>query len=161
MYARPNLVEIQPLSCSQPLDPPFHWKFQSSSELPKSASDGVAVRMCDFPRNTRLLSLNHLRDSHDHVSVPKPIGADKQRRARNIDESLGAELTELRTRRGWSQQKLAELVGYDESYIRQLERGAKSATLRTLANLAAVFPMKVSLLVSRSERRLQRHRSRK
>jgi ribosome-binding protein aMBF1 (putative translation factor) len=117
--------------------------------------------MCDFPRNTRLLSLNHLRDSHDHVSVPKPIGADKQRRARNIDESLGAELTELRTRRGWSQQKLAELVGYDESYIRQLERGAKSATLRTLANLAAVFPMKVSLLVSRSERRLQRHRSRK
>src|SRR5713101_5824108 len=68
--------------------------------------------------------------------VPKPIGADKQRRARTLDESLGAELQELRTRRAWSQQKLAELVGYDESYIRQLERGVKSATLRTLSNLA-------------------------
>ncbi len=119
------------------------------------------MRTCDSPCNTRLLSLNHLRDSHDHVRVPKPIGADKQRRTRNLDESLGAELTELRTRRGWSQQKLAELVGYDESYIRQLERGAKSATLRTLSNLAAAFSMKVSLLVSRSERRLQRHRSRR
>ena len=93
--------------------------------------------------------------------MPKPIGADKQRKARNLDECLGSELTDLRTRQGWSQQKLAELVGYDESYIRQLERGAKSATLRTLSNLAAAFSMEVSLLVSRAERRLQQHRSRR
>ena len=119
------------------------------------------ARPGDTSSNTRLLSLNHLRDSLDHASVPKPIGADKQRRARNLDESLGAELTELRARRGWSQQKLAELVGYDESYIRQLERGAKSATLRTLSNLAAAFSIRVSLLVSRSERRLQKHPSHK
>jgi transcriptional regulator with XRE-family HTH domain len=86
--------------------------------------------------------------------VPKAIGADKERKARNLDEALGAELTELRTRRKWSQQRLSELIGYDESYIRQLERGAKSATLRTLSDLASAFSIDVSVLIRRAEKRL-------
>jgi transcriptional regulator with XRE-family HTH domain len=86
--------------------------------------------------------------------VPKAIGADKERKARNLDEALGAELTELRTRRKWSQQRLSEVIGYDESYIRQLERGAKSATLRTLSDLASAFSIDVSVLIKRAEKRL-------
>ena len=86
--------------------------------------------------------------------VAKRIGADKERKARNLDEALGAELTELRTRRGFSQQRLSELIGYDESYIRQLERGTKSATLRPLSDLASAFSINVSALIKRAESRL-------
>lgn len=89
--------------------------------------------------------------------MAKPIGADKERKVRNLDEALGAELTNLRTRRRWSQQKLAEIAGYDESYIRQMERGTKSATLRTLSNLAAAFSMSVSILIKRAEARHAKH----
>jgi transcriptional regulator with XRE-family HTH domain len=88
--------------------------------------------------------------------VAKRIGADKERKARTLDEALGAELTELRTRRGLSQQRLSELIGYDESYIRQLERGTKSATLRTLSDLASAFSIHVSALIRRAETRLSR-----
>jgi len=88
--------------------------------------------------------------------VAKRIGADKERKARTLDEALGAELTELRTRRGLSQQRLSELIGYDESYIRQLERGTKSATLRTLSDLASAFSINVSALIRRAETRLSR-----
>jgi transcriptional regulator with XRE-family HTH domain len=88
--------------------------------------------------------------------VAKRIGADKERKARNLDEALGAELTELRTRRGLSQQRLSELIGYDESYIRHLERGTKSATLRTLSDLASAFSISVSALIRRAETRLSR-----
>ena len=89
--------------------------------------------------------------------MAKPIGADKERKARNLDEALGAELTDLRTRRRWSQERLAEIAGYDESYIRQMERGTKSATLRTLSNLASAFSIPVSVLVRRAESRIRKH----
>lgn len=90
--------------------------------------------------------------------MAKPIGADKERKVRNLDEALGAELTDLRTRRRWSQQHLAEISGYDESYIRQMERGTKSATLRTLSDLAAAFSISVSALIRRAELRVpKRH----
>ena len=87
--------------------------------------------------------------------MAKQIGADKERKTRNLDEALGAELTALRKRRGWSQQKVSELIGYDESYIRQLERGAKSATLRTLSDLAVAFSLSVSAMIRRAEERLR------
>lgn len=89
--------------------------------------------------------------------MAKPIGADKERKVRNLDEALGAELTHLRTGRRWSQQRLAEIAGYDESYIRQMERGTKSATLRTLSNLASAFSISVSILIKRAEARLPKH----
>jgi transcriptional regulator with XRE-family HTH domain len=86
--------------------------------------------------------------------VAKPIGADKERKVRNLDEALGAELTDLRTRRHWSQQRFAEIAGYDESYIRQMERGTKSATLRTLSDLASALSISVSALIRRAESRV-------
>jgi len=88
--------------------------------------------------------------------VAKRIGAEKERKARHLDEALGAELTELRIRRKWSQQRLADITGYDESYVRQVERGTKSATLRTLTDLSSAFSIPVSSLIRRAERRLSR-----
>jgi transcriptional regulator with XRE-family HTH domain len=93
--------------------------------------------------------------------VAKPIGADKQRRSRNLDEALGAELTRLRTQRKWSQQKLSEVAGYDESYIRQLEKGTKSATLRTLSDLATALSLSVSTLVRQAEKKWQAQRGKR
>ena len=92
------------------------------------------------------------------ASVAKPIGADKERRVRNLDEAFGSALTDLRTERQWSQQKLADIAGYDESYIRQLERGSKSATLRTLSDLASAFSLSVSVLIRRAEARMPKHK---
>jgi transcriptional regulator with XRE-family HTH domain len=86
--------------------------------------------------------------------MAKPIGADRKRVANDLATALGAELTRLRTEHGWSQSKLGDLVGYDEGYIRQMERGTKSPTLRTLSNIAAAFGIPVSALVRQAEKRI-------
>lgn len=86
----------------------------------------------------------------------KAIGADKKRETRTRQEAIGAVLTELRVKRGWSQRKLADLLGYDQNYIWQLERGLKSPNLRTLEVFARAFAMEVSDLVSAAERRIRR-----
>ena len=72
----------------------------------------------------------------------------------NLADSLGAEITRLRLANGWSQIKLAEILGYDERYVRQLEQGTKSPTLRTLENIAKAFGLPVSVLVRRAERQI-------
>ena len=85
--------------------------------------------------------------------MPKQIGADKERGARTIGEAVGAEITRLRVDRGWSQAKLAHDLGYTERYIGQLERGTKSPTLRTLADLAKAFSIELSTIIKAAERR--------
>ncbi len=85
--------------------------------------------------------------------VPKQIGADKRRESRTLGEAVGAEITRLRVDRGWSQAKLAHDLGYTERYIGQLERGTKSPTLRTLADLAKAFSIEVSGIIRAAERR--------
>jgi len=85
--------------------------------------------------------------------VPKNIGVAKRRESRTLGEAVGAELTRLRVARGWSQQKLADELGYTERYIGQLERGAKSPTLRTIADLAEAFSTQPSAILRAAERR--------
>ena len=85
--------------------------------------------------------------------MPKQIGADKHRESRTLAQAFGAELTRLRVDKGWSQQKLADALGDTERYIGQLERGVKSPTLRTLADIAEVFSTKPSVILRASERR--------
>ena len=87
--------------------------------------------------------------------MPKKIGADKHRESRTLGEAVGAELTKLRVDRGWSQLKLADALGYAERYIGQMERGAKSPTLRTLADIAKAFSTELSAIIRAAERRYQ------
>jgi transcriptional regulator with XRE-family HTH domain len=87
--------------------------------------------------------------------VPKPIGADKTRHAHTLGEAVGAEITRLRVSHGWSQAKLADVLGYDERYLRDIERGLKSPTLKTLSNVAHSFGIALSVLLARAERRLR------
>ena len=65
-------------------------------------------------------------------------------------------MTRLRVARGWSQQKLPDKLGYTERYIGQLERGIKSPTLRTLADIAEAFSTKPSVVLRAAERRLSK-----
>jgi transcriptional regulator with XRE-family HTH domain len=88
--------------------------------------------------------------------VAKRIGADKTRRTDTLAASLGAEMTRLRLEKGWSQVKFADLLGYDERYVRQLEQGTKSPTLRTLANIAEAFGITVTTLIRQAERHIRR-----
>ena len=88
--------------------------------------------------------------------MAKPIGAVKRREARNLGEALGVELTRLRVGKDWTQQKISEMLGYDVSYIRQLEKGSKSPTLRTLSHFAEIHSLRVSVLIGRAERLLGR-----
>jgi transcriptional regulator with XRE-family HTH domain len=85
--------------------------------------------------------------------VPKKIGADKYRESRTLGDAVGAELTKLRVDRGWSQLKLADALGYTERYIGQMERGTKSPTLRTLADVANAFSIELSAIIKAAERR--------
>jgi len=92
--------------------------------------------------------------------VPKKIGAAKHRESRTLGEAVGAELTGLRVARGWSQQKLADELGYTERYIGQLEHGTKSPTLRTIADIAEAFSTKPSAILRAAERRHRNSRKR-
>ena len=84
--------------------------------------------------------------------MPKKIGVAKHRESRTLGEAVGAELTRLRVARGWSQQKLADELGYTERHIGQLERGTKSPTLRTIADIAEVFSTMPSTILGAAER---------
>ena len=48
-----------------------------------------------------------------------------------IAKSIGQRIRNYRTKQGLSQEKLAELSGCHPTYIGQLERGEKNATLRS------------------------------
>jgi transcriptional regulator with XRE-family HTH domain len=84
--------------------------------------------------------------------VAKPIGRVDKRVAGNLGEALGVELTRLRVDRNWTQQRVSEMLGYDVTYIRQLEKGSKSPTLRTLSHVAEIYSLRVSALVAKAER---------
>ena len=86
--------------------------------------------------------------------MAKPIGAVKRRETKSLGQALGAELTRLRVERHWTQQRVSDMLGYDVSYVRQLEKGGKSPTLRTLSHIAEVYSLRVSVLIARAERTL-------
>ena len=49
-----------------------------------------------------------------------------------IAKSVGQRIRNYRTRQGLSQEKLAEMSGCHPTYIGQLERGEKNATLESI-----------------------------
>ena len=72
-------------------------------------------------------------------------------------------IVQLREEQGLSQMDLAVATGYSLRYIGDVERGAKSATLRTMKDLATLLNLHLGDLISRAERLLsyrdKEHRS--
>jgi len=60
---------------------------------------------------------------------------------------FGARLRELRQKRGLTQVMLAEVTGFPQSHISQMERGEKLPQLATLIRLAVALDCKLTALV--------------
>ena len=64
----------------------------------------------------------------------------------DIAKIIGQRIRNYRTQKGLSQEKLAELAGCHPTYIGQLERGEKNATLESVEKLASAMDISLSEL---------------
>lgn len=65
--------------------------------------------------------------------------------------SFGIGVRRLREARGWSQEALAEYAGLNRSFIGEIERGAATPSLVTVAKLSQAFDVAPSVLVKHGE----------
>lgn len=59
--------------------------------------------------------------------------------AEDIKLTVGHNIRRLREKRGWSQEKLAEMADLDRTYVGRIERGEKSIGVENLFRLAAAL----------------------
>ena len=64
----------------------------------------------------------------------------------DIAKIIGQRIRNYRTKKGLSQEKLAELAGCHPTYIGQLERGEKHATLESVEKIASAMDISLSEL---------------
>ena len=64
----------------------------------------------------------------------------------DIAKIIGQRIRNYRTQKGLSQEKLAELAGCHPTYIGQLERGEKNATLERVEKMASAMDISLSEL---------------
>lgn len=85
--------------------------------------------------------------------MPKPLGTVKRRLSRTLAQALGAEITDLRVQKRLNQGELAYRLGYNETYVRRLERGTANPSLEVLCTISEFFQLSVSVLISRAQER--------
>lgn len=64
----------------------------------------------------------------------------------DIAKALGQRIRNHRTSKGLSQEKLAELSGCHPTYIGQIERGEKNATIESIEKISAALNLSLSKL---------------
>ena len=64
----------------------------------------------------------------------------------DVAKIIGQRIRNYRTQKGLSQEKLAELAGCHPTYIGQLERGEKNATLESVEKIASAMDISMSEL---------------
>lgn len=62
-------------------------------------------------------------------------------------EKLGSKIQRTRKSQGYSQEKLAELVGVSRTHMGHIEQGRKSPSLELLEKIANILKVKVSGLI--------------
>jgi transcriptional regulator with XRE-family HTH domain len=67
---------------------------------------------------------------------------------RKLLQQFGQRIRQLRTARGLTQEKLAELTGFHRTYIGMVERGERNLSLTNIAVFAATFEMCISDLLN-------------
>lgn len=65
---------------------------------------------------------------------------------REITKFVGQRIRNYRTQLGWSQEKLAELSGCHPTYIGQIERGEKNATIESIEKISVALNVPLSKL---------------
>lgn len=79
---------------------------------------------------------------------------------RDVGARVGLRIRSLRASRSMTQEALAERAGISWHFVSALERGAKNATLETLAALAAALDVSLSELFLEVDRPLPRETAR-
>lgn len=64
-----------------------------------------------------------------------------------LSSKIGTKIKLERTKRGWSQEKLASLANLNVNSIGTIERGTSSPSIDTLAQIASAFGMEVVDLI--------------
>lgn len=64
----------------------------------------------------------------------------------DITKILGQRIRSHRTKKGLSQEKLAEKAGCHPTYIGQIERGEKNATIESIEKIASALNLSLSKL---------------
>lgn len=64
-----------------------------------------------------------------------------------LQQALASTMRASRSKRGWSQERLASVAGLDRSYVGDIERGAVSPTLQTLEKLSVALGIPASELI--------------
>jgi len=72
-------------------------------------------------------------------------------------ESIGKKVRQERLRHGWSQEELAEKIEVHPSFVGQLERGLRSASLATLKRLSLAFGIKSAEFLAEDDGRAIRY----
>lgn len=60
--------------------------------------------------------------------------------------ALGDSIYDIRTSKGYSQEKLAELTGLHRTYISDIERGVKNVTVKKIALICLALNVSLSTL---------------
>ncbi len=73
----------------------------------------------------------------------------------SVDEAFGRVLREVRSQSGLSQEALALAAGSGRTFVSQLERGVRGASLKTMFRLAHELGVAPAEIVERVERQLK------
>ena len=88
----------------------------------------------------------------DAQGMVRPIKPNLKRQRNTLRQALGSVITELRTKRKWSQEEVSHKAGYSSRYIITIEKGQQNFSFDLLVAVAEVFGLSVSQLVVKAER---------
>jgi transcriptional regulator with XRE-family HTH domain len=80
-----------------------------------------------------------------------PVTNGRPKRVATLEQACGLIITKYREQLGLSQMDLAVATGYSLRYVGDVERGSKSATLRTMNDLATLFNVRLGSLITEAE----------
>ena len=66
----------------------------------------------------------------------------------NFNTEVGARITELRKKRGYTREKLSELSDVSVQFLADIEKGRKSMTIATLKRIAAALLVTTDYIVN-------------
>ncbi len=66
---------------------------------------------------------------------------------RTTQQKIGKQLRDIRTAKGWTQEKLEELSGLDRTYISDIERGIRNPSVKSIERLAKALKIRAAELL--------------